>query len=86
MKEDRILEIIKDLERLKLIKGEPFSKIKYKNLKKELLNICGENLKKIENYVLVRSYVNKDISKPYISIYTEDSYNKRMDFLNNKIK
>ena len=83
MSKKDIIEKIKEIKRLEEVKGEPFASVKRKILKDQLLpEVLGKqgNLLKIGDYVLKVAFVEKDMKRPYIQIYTKESYQKYLDF------
>jgi hypothetical protein len=63
---------------LKDSKNIPYKKVEIKKLKTEILKLLDEKPVKIDNFVIVKSYVNKDKARPYFSIYTTESWEKHL--------
>lgn len=82
-------DLIKNVLELEKTKGQPFNSVKLKQARKELTDRLledGKEFLEIDNYVLKIAYTNKDKEKPYITIYTKESYKICQDFLRNNKK
>jgi len=86
MENKEILVKIKEIWRLRKNKGEEFRKVKLRFLKGEILKNLGEKPKKIGSYIISKAYAKRDITKPYLQIFTKKTWKIHQDFLKgNKI-
>jgi len=58
----------------------PYRNVQIKELKKKILKLLDEKPMIIDNFVVVKSYVNKDKTKPYFQIYTKESWEKTSNY------
>ncbi len=72
--EKNLLLKIKEIERLKSLKNEPFKKVIIAKLKREVLIFANEDPLYVGDYVIIKSYLNKDKEKPYLAIYTSKGW------------
>ena len=80
MDTDRIKTKVEEIQRLKNTVGEPFKKVKIQKLKDELLEILPPGPTIIEGYVLYKT----ETFKPYLQIYTEESWEISQAYLKEK--
>lgn len=84
-----IKKIVKEVNELRKIRGVPFSKIRYRELKKQLTDYLlsnGLTKLKVGRYVLVIGYINKDRNMPYTQIFTKLGWEKHQSYLKGNIK
>ena len=78
MTETEIIEKIRNIK-----KGTPFCNIQEKELRKLLLEKMGElKFKEIGGFILTKGHYK---NKPYINIYTLESYQKARDYLSQNV-
>ncbi len=73
---NQLLIIVDEIKRLENTKDEPFKKVKLKILRNKLLENISDRPKKVGNYILKKSYQNRDPKKPYVQIYTTGSWKR----------
>ncbi len=75
-----LISKIEQINKLKKLVNVPNTKPALKKLRSELLSLVGDFPLKVGGYVLVKSYQNKDIKKPYLMIFTSDGFQKHNDY------
>jgi hypothetical protein len=83
MEKKIIIQQLKEIKRLKEVRGEPFKTAKLNFLKNEVLKKVGEEIVKVGSYVLQKGYVNKDTDRPYLQIYSKKTWKIHEDWLKN---
>lgn len=79
--EDKVLTLIKQINLIP--KGGSFSNVKEKTLRKELLIEIGDNnVYEVGGFVVKKSFYN---NKPFVMIYTSESFKKAEWYRNNKL-
>ena len=76
-----IKTIVKEIQRLKNIKGEPYKKVKERKLKNMLLEMLPSRETVIDNFVLYKT----ETYVPYLQIYTWKSWEKSQNYIKNKL-
>lgn len=70
------------LQLIKEIKGEIITKRGKRKLRKKLLKRMRAETEEVGDYVLKIGYVNRDRKRPYVQIFTKESYESYNQFRN----
>lgn len=85
MDKNKIISQIEEIQRLKESKAEPYSSVKERFLRNEILKNLGKHWVKVGGYFILKAYQNSDIAKPYLQIYTKKTWKIHQNWLKIKL-